>query len=389
MPILYLRKLTGKVRSPDSNWQLACYLAFVAGATNAGGFLAVQQYTSHMSGIVSAMADNLALGSFWLMLDGLGALLSFLAGAACSAVLINWGRREHLHSEYALPLMLEAALLVCFGLLGSNLERHEWLFVPATVMVLCFIMGLQNAMITKLSNAEIRTTHVTGMVTDIGIELGKLFYWNLSRADSSKPPVLANRHKLRVLITLVALFFAGGVIGALGFKHVGFSATLVLATLLLALAAVPVLDDVRLHLWRRDLLPHLAARSRRWARAVKEDAHAVWLAAQDPRTPWYAKALALLVAAYALSPIDLIPDFIPLLGYLDDVVVVPLGLLVAIRWIPVEVMREHRAAAAAAAASASHPVSHVAALVIVTLWAIAAVSAIIWLVQHLPGRGSR
>ncbi|MFS8980439.1 DUF1232 domain-containing protein, partial [Cupriavidus necator] len=161
---------------------------------------------------------------------------------------------------------------------------------------------------------------------------------------------------------------------------------LVLATLLLALAAVPVLDDVRLHLWRRDLLPHLAARSRRWARAVQEDAHAVWLAAQDPRTPWYAKALALLVAAYALSPIDLIPDFIPVLGYLDDVVVVPLGLLVAIRWIPVEVMREHHAAAAA---SVRRPVSHVAALVIVSLWAIAAVSAMIWLVQHLPGRGSR
>lgn len=384
MPILYLRKLTGKERSPRSNRQLACYLAFVAGATNAGGFLAVHQYTSHMSGIVSAMADNLALGSLWLMLDGLGALLSFLAGAACSAVLVNWGRRERLQSEYALPLMLEATLLVCFGLLGGNLEHHEWLFVPATVMVLCFIMGLQNALVTKLSNAEIRTTHVTGMVTDIGIELGKLFFWNLSRADSGKPPVLANRHKLRVLLTLVTLFFAGGVIGALGFKHIGFSATLALATLLLALAAVPVLDDVRLHLWRRDLLHHLVARSRRWARTVRNEAHAVWLAAQDPRTPWYAKALASPIAAYALSPIDLIPDFVPVLGYVDDVVLVPLGLLLAIRLIPLEVMRQHRATAAA---TPNRPVSHVAALVIVTLWAIAAVSASVWLVRHLPWRG--
>ncbi|WER47913.1 DUF1275 domain-containing transporter [Cupriavidus sp. WKF15] len=383
MPILYLRRLTGKERNPGINRQLACYLAFVAGATNAGGFLAVQQYTSHMSGIVSAMADNLALGSFWLMLDGLGALLSFLAGAACSAVLINWARRERLHSEYALPLMLEAALLVCFGLLGGNLEHHEWLFVPATVMVLCFIMGLQNAMVTKLSNAEIRTTHVTGMVTDIGIELGKLFYCNLSRADPGKPLVLANRHKLRVLITLVALFFAGGVIGALGFKHVGFSATLALAALLVALAAVPVLDDVRLHLWRRDLLPHLLARSRRWAHAVRQDVHAVWLAAQDPRTPWYAKAIALPVSAYALSPIDLIPDYIPVLGHLDDMVLVPLALLLAIRWIPVDVMRQHRAAAAEAA---NRPVSYAAAMLIVALWIIAAMSASIWLVRHLPGR---
>jgi uncharacterized membrane protein YoaK (UPF0700 family) len=65
--------------------------------------------------------------------------------------------------------MLEALLLLCFGLLGANLEQHRWLFVPATVALLCFAMGLQNAMITEISKAEIRTTHVTGLVTDIGI----------------------------------------------------------------------------------------------------------------------------------------------------------------------------------------------------------------------------
>ncbi|MGO4810388.1 DUF1275 domain-containing transporter [Cupriavidus sp. 2MCAB6] len=378
MPIPYLRRLTGRERSPEADRQLARYLAFVAGATNAGGFLAVQQYTSHMSGIVSAMADNLALGSIGLILDGLGALLSFLAGAACSAILINWGRRERLHSEFALPLMLESVLLVCFGLLGSNLERHEWLFVPATVMVLCFIMGLQNAMITKLSKAEIRTTHITGMVTDIGIELGKLFYWNLARANSAKPTVLADRRKLRVLVTLVALFFAGGVVGAVGFRHVGFSVTLPLATLLLALGAVPVMDDVRSHMLRSDFLPRLAARARAWAREVKRDVHAVWLAARDPRTPWYAKALAMLVAAYALSPIDLIPDFIPILGYLDDVVLVPLGVLLVVRMIPLEVMEEHRAAAALAA---ERPGSRIAVAVIVALWLSAAAVAVAWLAR--------
>jgi len=376
MTISYLRQLTGKERSPEANRQLAGYLAFVAGATNAGGFLAVRQYTSHMSGIVSAMADNLALGNAGLLLDGIGALVSFLAGAACSAVLINWGRRERLQSEYALPLMVEAGLLVCFGLLGSNLEHHEWLFVPATVMVLCFIMGLQNAMVTKVSKAEIRTTHVTGMVTDIGIELGKLCYWNLARANATKPLVLANRQKLRVLATLVSLFFLGGVAGAVAFKHMGFSATLPLATVLLALAAVPVLDDMRLHVWRRDFLPHIIARAQGWAREVKADVHAIWLAARDSRTPWYAKALAVVVAAYALSPIDLIPDFIPVLGYLDDVVLVPLGILLVIRLIPVEVMDEHRAAARLAA---SQPVSRLAAALIIGIWVMGACSLALWL----------
>src|SRR3954469_15782183 len=92
MPLFYLRRLTGRERTEMAN-VIARYLAFIAGAVNAGGYLAVRQYTSHMSGIVSAMADNLALSEIRLLLDGIGALLSFLAGAACSAVLINWGRR--------------------------------------------------------------------------------------------------------------------------------------------------------------------------------------------------------------------------------------------------------------------------------------------------------
>ncbi|MGC8001064.1 DUF1275 family protein, partial [Salmonella enterica] len=80
------------------------------------------QYTSHMSGIVSSLADNLVLGETLLLVAGASALLSFLLGAACSAVMINWARRRGLHSEYAMPLMLEAMLLLCFGILGSNLE---------------------------------------------------------------------------------------------------------------------------------------------------------------------------------------------------------------------------------------------------------------------------
>ena len=78
---------------------------------------------------------------------------------------------------------------------------------------------------------------------------------------------------------------------------------------------------------------------RRWARALVRDVHAVALAARDPRVPWYAKALALAVAAYALSPIDLIPDMIPVLGYLDDLLIVPLGLALVVRMIPAPLAR--------------------------------------------------
>lgn len=119
-----------------------------------------------------------------------------------------------------------------------------------------------------------------------------------------------------------------------------------------------------------------------WARTIKRDVHAIYLAAGDPRTPWYAKALALCVAGYALSPIDLIPDFIPVLGYLDDAIIVPLGILAVIKMIPPEVIAEHRAAAALAA---ERPVSRTAAVVIACVW-VASAALATWLgYRYLAG----
>src|SRR5215470_4663221 len=106
-------------------------------------------------------------------------------------------------------------------------------------------------------------------------------------------------------------------------------------------------------------------RTKQWARVVKRDVHALYRAGRDPRVPWYAKALAILVTGYALSPIDLIPDFIPVVGYLDDVIVVPLGILLVVRLIPPGIMAEHRALAAAAQ---DRPVSRGAAAAIITIW---------------------
>lgn len=142
MTIQFLRRLSGKRRTDKANEHLGLVLAFVAGAANAGGFLAVQQYTSHMTGILSSMADNLVLGYESLASAGFGAFASFVAGAACSAILINWTKRQRLHSVYALSLLLEAFLLLCFGLAGANLTHHMGFYVSLTVMLLCFIMGL-------------------------------------------------------------------------------------------------------------------------------------------------------------------------------------------------------------------------------------------------------
>jgi uncharacterized membrane protein YkvA (DUF1232 family) len=111
-----------------------------------------------------------------------------------------------------------------------------------------------------------------------------------------------------------------------------------------------------------------------WARNLKRDSFALYLASRDPRVPWYVKALAVAIAAYALSPIDLIPDFIPVLGYLDDLILLPLGIWLAISLIPDEVMTECRTNAAAAL---QRPVSRAGMIAIILLW-IGGALALIW-----------
>lgn len=117
----------------------------------------------------------------------------------------------------------------------------------------------------------------------------------------------------------------------------------------------------------------MKAALRQWARAVKRDVHALYLGAGDPRVPWYAKAAAIAVAAYAFSPIDLIPDFIPIIGYLDDLVIVPAGILVAVKLMPPELMSEFRAAATSSEGERSLGKGGAAAIVF--LWLAGAVVA--------------
>ncbi len=119
---------------------------------------------------------------------------------------------------------------------------------------------------------------------------------------------------------------------------------------------------------------------RAWARSLKRDAVAVYFAARHSGTPWAVRLLALAVAAYALSPIDLIPDFIPVLGYLDDLLLLPVGLLLVVRLTPVGVMEECRARATE---QLERPRSRMAAVCIVALWVVSAVMIAAWVALRL------
>ncbi|BEU94607.1 DUF1275 domain-containing protein [Acidovorax sp. DW039] len=247
-----LRHLTGHHRTVASNRVLGLLLAFNAGAVNAGGFLVVHMYTSHMTGFLSSLADNLVLGNMKLVLGAVGALWAFMSGAGSTAILVNWARHHRLRSTYALPLLLEAVLLLLFGLMGAiTLGWRTPFSVPLTVLLLAYLMGLQNAVVTKMSSAQIRTTHMTGVVTDLGIEMGKMLYWN-RQGTTPEHHVHANRERLWLFAGLATMFLCGGLVGAAGFKHVGFVFVVPLAVVLLTLSLPPLwADRVRLRLMLR------------------------------------------------------------------------------------------------------------------------------------------
>ena len=151
-------------RTVRRNTHLALVLTAIAGILNSVGFVAVATYTSHMTGIVASMADAAVLHAPGLVGTGLLALAMFILGAVVCALVFNWGRVNGLRSRYANILLLEGVGMLVFGLLAEHVrDAHRPLVVVA---VLCFTMGLQNALITRIGAWPIRTTHVTGMVTD-------------------------------------------------------------------------------------------------------------------------------------------------------------------------------------------------------------------------------
>lgn len=126
----------------------------------------------------------------------------------------------------------------------------------------------------------------------------------------------------------------------------------------------------------------LLARWRQQVRRLKQEALVLYLAYRDPRVPWYARLLVALIVAYALSPIDLIPDFIPILGYLDDLILIPLGLALTIRLIPPPVLADCRIATAALLAQGK-PVSRLGAALVITLWLLSLLLTILLLTRIL------
>jgi uncharacterized membrane protein YoaK (UPF0700 family) len=224
----------GDARDAGTDRRLAWSLAGIAGALNTAGFYAVGLYSSNMTGNVSALADHAALADVAVVATYMALVAIFVTGAATSALLINAGSRQKIPSIYAFSILLEAALLSCLAcadLWMEGLGRGTLLAYG-----LSFLMGLQNATVTRISNARVRTTHVTGMVTDIGIEIGNLIDLIWLRRGRQEAEIHYNRERLGLHGITVLSFLTGGMLGVVAYKHMGPYFLFAVAAILLALA---------------------------------------------------------------------------------------------------------------------------------------------------------
>ncbi|MER5172594.1 YoaK family protein [Thioclava sp. GXIMD2076] len=201
----------GEERTEAIDISLAGVLSFVAGGLNAVGFIIVGSFTANMTGNVSAMADEIATGH-----PGVGLLLAvyvsaFIAGAMVAALMIAAGEKRGVRSIYALGIGVEGIIVAALG--AALLAFGQTPLQLATILLLSFVMGLQNAVTTMISKAKVRSTHVSGMATDIGIELAAL----LGDAQARK----AALPKLRLHSVTLAAFTLGGIVCAVLFTAIG------------------------------------------------------------------------------------------------------------------------------------------------------------------------
>ncbi len=199
----------GSARSTVIDRRLACTLAAIAGGVNTVAFHAVGFFSANMTGNVSSVADHLAvgewvIGGFYLTIVG-----CFVTGAVVSAILINSGKRRGIRGVYAWTVVAEGALMSGLAFYQSYPPSSQ----AGLVLGLSFLMGMQNAVVTRISDARVRTTHVSGMATDAGIELAMLIDIARGLEPTSEAPI--NRSKLQLHLQSILSFLAGGSIGVL------------------------------------------------------------------------------------------------------------------------------------------------------------------------------
>jgi uncharacterized membrane protein YoaK (UPF0700 family) len=216
---------TGKSRTLIHNLKLASLLSFVAGIINVTGLFAVNRLTTNVTGHFAYFADEMVKSNFALAVIYLLFILSFFLGAFCSNIIVEIMSRKNARFMNTIPVGLEIFILTAIAFLDNGIiaSAHNTI-----ACVLLFSMGMQNALVTSISNAVVRTTHLTGLFTDLGIELSQLIFYKKEEHQKK----LYSSIKLR--LTIICCFFFGGIVGGLGYFLYGIQVLLLAALTLTA-----------------------------------------------------------------------------------------------------------------------------------------------------------
>lgn len=226
----------GKKRTLKHNIQVASLLSFVAGIVNVAGFLAVATLTTNVTGHFAFFIDEVFKLNFWEGFIYFLYILFFFLGSFSSNFLVEIISRRNANYVYIIPTTIESLILCFTALFGSSLMIEHPNLIAC---ILLFAMGLQNSLVTRISNATVRTTHLTGLFTDLGIELSQLFFYH----ESEPREKLLSSIKLR--LTIISFFFFGGIVGGVFYDRIGLNVLLIgTVTLLLGI----VYDNIKLKL---------------------------------------------------------------------------------------------------------------------------------------------
>lgn len=219
----------GDTRTHAIDVMLASILSFVAGSVNSAGFMAYHFFSANMTGNISMASELLAVSQFDAAINFLTIVVMFILGAFTSSVLIEGGKRRQRRNIYALTLIVEAAILVLVGL--TYLMTTAIWSGTLLVGVLSFTMGIQNAASTRISGSRVRTTHISGVATDIGVGLAML-------TSGETHEKAATLRRLSLHLATVAAFAIGGVFGVIGYQGLGSATFALFAVPLVALSVL-------------------------------------------------------------------------------------------------------------------------------------------------------
>ncbi len=214
----------GPDRPDRLNRHLAGYLALVGGYVNSAGFVLIGTFTSHATGNVGRFANDLATAQLHAALAALAMLVAFFGGAFAASMLLESNFVGGTPKAYAAALAGEAALLLLFTIESALVDAEHPRWKDTEAAVLCMAMGMQNSLVTRLSGAVVRTTHLTGVLTDLGIEGARWFRWWRSRLSDrlhtklslgQNPAERPSAPKVALLATIAGAFFAGALLGSL------------------------------------------------------------------------------------------------------------------------------------------------------------------------------